>query len=156
MNISEALVEKRAFLRVSKISMSFVNGDVYLMEWPSPRVLTDLDNSLESAHWIHFHCYRPSLPDSPIWWPQEFRERSRLIGKGEDAGDEVGVSICLGSSRTPVWEISEKIRKITWKLSLRNNQKQGWLVTPRILWELRQMHEVTDQWRVHCSFKYIM
>ena len=50
MNISEALVEKRAFLRVSKISMSFVNGDVYLMEWPSPRVLTDLDNSLESAH----------------------------------------------------------------------------------------------------------
>ena len=40
MNFSEALAEKRAFLRVSKISMSFVNGDVYLMEWPSPRVLT--------------------------------------------------------------------------------------------------------------------
>ena len=56
MNFSEALAEKRAFLRVSKISMSFVNGDVYLMEWPSPRVLTALDNrdssddSLESAH----------------------------------------------------------------------------------------------------------
>ena len=150
MNFSEALVEKRAFMRVSKISMSFVNGDVYLMEWPSPRVLTDLDNrdgsddSLESAHWIHFHCYRPSLPDSPIWWPQKFRERSLHIGKREDPGDEVGVSICLWSSRTPAWENFEKIRKITWKLSLRNNQKQGWLITPRILWELRQMHEVTD------------
>ena len=46
MNFSEALVEKRAFLRVSKISMSFVNGDVYLMEWPSPRVLTQVTQAL--------------------------------------------------------------------------------------------------------------
>ena len=78
MNFSEALVEKRAFLRVSKISMSFVNGDVYLMEWPSARVLTDLDNRDGSDDFLESAIEFISIATAPAFPIVQYGGRRNL------------------------------------------------------------------------------
>ena len=106
MNFSEALAEKRAFSRglgkfqspLSKGISILWNGPhlEYRQIWTIETTRTILWNQpIVYTSILDLHCYRPSLPDRPIWWLQEFRKKSRHIGKREDPGEEVGVSICL-------------------------------------------------------------